>query len=140
MKESALKNYNYDFGNNLVSTFITSFYDAVILYSLAVNETLSDNDSIVNGNDVIKRMWNRTFDGITGKVYINENGDRDADYSLLDMNPLTSRFEVCENVNLSPYMICKKKNKGKGRVESGCTRREFESRQRTNKKIPTVRA
>jgi atrial natriuretic peptide receptor A len=29
-------------------------------------------------------------------VNIDENGDRIADYSLLDMNPETSRFEVSE--------------------------------------------
>lgn len=32
--------------------------------------------------------------GITGDVNIDENGDRIADYSLLDMNPETSKFEV----------------------------------------------
>ncbi|XP_022084678.1 atrial natriuretic peptide receptor 1-like [Acanthaster planci] len=30
-------------------------------------------------------MWNRTFDGISGNVTVNENGDPDADYSLWDM-------------------------------------------------------
>lgn len=34
------------------------------------------------------------FSGITGEVIINENGDRVASYSLLDMNPKTSKFEV----------------------------------------------
>lgn len=32
--------------------------------------------------------------GITGDVNIDENGDRIADYSLLDMDPETSKFEV----------------------------------------------
>ena len=32
--------------------------------------------------------------GITGTVSIDENGDRNADYSLLDMNPETGIFEV----------------------------------------------
>jgi len=32
--------------------------------------------------------------GITGKVSIDENGDRNADYSLLDLNPDTGLFEV----------------------------------------------
>ena len=32
--------------------------------------------------------------GITGKVTIDENGDRDADYSILDLNPDTEKFEV----------------------------------------------
>lgn len=32
--------------------------------------------------------------GITGTVSIDENGDRNADYSLLDLNPKTGEFEV----------------------------------------------
>lgn len=32
--------------------------------------------------------------GVTGNVSINDNGDRDADYALLDMNPETGRFDV----------------------------------------------
>ena len=34
------------------------------------------------------------FVGITGTVSIDDNGDRNADYSLLDMNPTTHKFEV----------------------------------------------
>ena len=35
------------------------------------------------------------FPGITGNVSIDDNGDRNADYSLLDMtDPKTGRFEV----------------------------------------------
>lgn len=34
------------------------------------------------------------FTGITGDVNIDDNGDRIADYSLLDMNPDTLKFEV----------------------------------------------
>jgi len=32
--------------------------------------------------------------GITGNVSIDANGDRNGDYSLLDMNPETGRFQV----------------------------------------------
>lgn len=39
-------------------------------------------------------MWNRSFRGITGNVSIDSNGDRLSDYSLLDMNPNTSHFEI----------------------------------------------
>lgn len=34
------------------------------------------------------------FIGITGNVSIDDNGDRNADYSLLDMNPDTGAFHV----------------------------------------------
>lgn len=32
--------------------------------------------------------------GITGTVSIDANGDRNGDYSLLDLNPVTQKFEV----------------------------------------------
>lgn len=32
--------------------------------------------------------------GITGHVRIDDNGDRDADYSILDLDPITGKFEV----------------------------------------------
>lgn len=32
--------------------------------------------------------------GITGQVRIDDNGDRDADYSISDLDPITGRFEV----------------------------------------------
>lgn len=38
--------------------------------------------------------------GITGDVNIDANGDRIADYSLLDMDPDNGEFKVCKQVNL----------------------------------------
>ena len=32
--------------------------------------------------------------GVTGNVTIDDNGDRNADYSLLDMDPSTGNFKV----------------------------------------------
>ena len=32
--------------------------------------------------------------GIGGMVYINENGDRDADFTLLDEEPVTGEWRV----------------------------------------------
>lgn len=48
----------------------------------------------INGTDMVRRMWNRSFTGITGNVTIDSNGDRISAYSLLDMNPSTGRFEI----------------------------------------------
>ena len=38
--------------------------------------------------------WFNVISGITGNVSINDNGDRDADYALLDMDPETGIFQV----------------------------------------------
>lgn len=40
------------------------------------------------------------FAGITGEVSIDANGDRNGDYSLLDMNKETGLFEVCNMCNI----------------------------------------
>ncbi|XP_046544533.1 atrial natriuretic peptide receptor 1-like isoform X1 [Haliotis rubra] len=88
---------NFTYGEEEVNSFVGAFHDAVILYALALNETLAANISITNGSEITKRMWNRTFEGITGTVSIDQNGDRNADYSLLDLNPDTDTFEVVAN-------------------------------------------
>lgn len=46
-----------------VNSFVGAFHDAVILYALALNETLANNRSITNGTEITHRMWNRTFEG-----------------------------------------------------------------------------
>ena len=43
--------------------------------------------------------------GITGNVSIDSNGDRNADYSLLDLNPETGKFEVGVN-NANNKFVC----------------------------------
>lgn len=37
--------------------------------------------------------------GVTGHVRIDDNGDRDADYSILDLDPITGKFEVVGHYN-----------------------------------------
>ncbi|XP_076164769.1 atrial natriuretic peptide receptor 1 isoform X1 [Ptiloglossa arizonensis] len=99
VKSLAQSKYNFTFGNSSVSTFVTAFYDAVLLYALALKESLPGLPGKVNldGGNLTRRMWGRSFKGITGDVNIDENGDRIADYSLLDMNPETSKFEIVAN-------------------------------------------
>ncbi|XP_025266897.1 atrial natriuretic peptide receptor 1 isoform X2 [Camponotus floridanus] len=96
VKSLAQSKYNFTFGNSSVSTFVTAFYDAVLLYALALKESLPEKPWDVNldGGNLTRRMWGKSFKGITGDVNIDENGDRIADYSLLDMDPETSRFEI----------------------------------------------
>lgn len=63
----AATKYNYTFGKGeVVSTFVAAFYDAVLLYALALNDTLKDavdHGGQLDGAAVIKNMWNRTFQG-----------------------------------------------------------------------------
>jgi len=49
-----------------VNSFVGAFHDAVILYALALNDTLTEGEDPRNGTAVTRRMWNRTF---TGRAY-----------------------------------------------------------------------
>lgn len=92
LKDLAAKNYNFTFPDSqTVSTFVTAYYDAVLLYAYALNDTLRADPTALykpmNGTRLTHLMWNRSFKGITGNVIIDKNGDRISDYSLLDMHP-----------------------------------------------------
>ncbi|XP_033638736.1 atrial natriuretic peptide receptor 1-like [Asterias rubens] len=74
------------------------FHDALILYSLAINETLHEGGDIRDGGALVQKMWDRTFEGIGGKVYVTANGSREAIFSLWDMtDEETGAFEVVAN-------------------------------------------
>jgi len=45
------------------------------------------------------------FTGITGTVSIDANGDRNGDYSLLDMNPKTGQFQVSASLKFNTQML-----------------------------------
>lgn len=102
VKDLAKSKYNFTFQEDgAVSTIVTAFYDSVLLFSHALNKTIDGNeealDRPINGTDIVERMKGYHFKGITGDVYMNENGDRESDYSLLDMNPNTGKFEIVAN-------------------------------------------
>ena len=65
IKELAKNEYNFTFGNGSVSTFVTAFYDAVLLYALALNESLPDTPGEISldGISLTRRMWSRSFKG-----------------------------------------------------------------------------
>ncbi|XP_068157470.1 atrial natriuretic peptide receptor 1 isoform X1 [Drosophila tropicalis] len=99
IKAIAAAKYNYTFSDNEpISAFVTSFFDGVLLYANALNDSIREDPTMltqpINGTDMVRRMWNRSFTGITGNVTIDANGDRLSAYSLLDMNPSTGRFEI----------------------------------------------
>ena len=56
-------------------------HDAVLLWAYGVNKTLEQGGSADDGFAVSKNIINTTFDGLTGKVALNENGDRYMDFT-----------------------------------------------------------
>ncbi|KFB35740.1 AGAP008691-PA-like protein [Anopheles sinensis] len=95
VRQLAKTDYNYTFvEDEEVNFFIGAFFDGVYLLGMALNDTLNEGGDIRDGTAITKKMWGRDFEGITGHVRIDDNGDRDADYSILDLDPITGRFEV----------------------------------------------
>lgn len=58
------------------------------MYASALNSTLAAGENPFDGFNSSRRLWNHTFtSGVHGDIYINEEGDREADYSLNDFDP-----------------------------------------------------
>ncbi|KPJ10473.1 Atrial natriuretic peptide receptor 1 [Papilio machaon] len=95
VRTRAKDHYDYSFSDGEeVNFFIGAFYDGVYLLGMALNETLTEGGDIRDGRNITRRMWGRDFHGITGHVRIDPVGDRDADYAILDLDPVTGKFEV----------------------------------------------
>lgn len=71
-----------------VNMFVEGFHDAIILYALALHELVKSGFSQKDGEKVVQRMWNRTYEGIAGQVSIDGNGDRYGDFSVIGMTDL----------------------------------------------------
>ncbi|XP_047491590.1 atrial natriuretic peptide receptor 3-like [Penaeus chinensis] len=99
VKEMALEKFEFEY-EDTVNPFVSSFFDAVLIYAAALNETLRLNGSITDGEDIVNNIRNKTFDFNKLLPWEHENitidavGDRKADYSLMDMNPETGVFEL----------------------------------------------
>ncbi|XP_045198693.2 atrial natriuretic peptide receptor 1-like isoform X2 [Mercenaria mercenaria] len=95
IKRRAYTEYNYTWKEgHEVMVYTYGMYDSFIVYLYALNETLADNGDPRDGKTIVNRIWNRTFPGIGGPFYINDNGDRVVDYSILDLHPETGDFYV----------------------------------------------
>jgi ABC-type branched-subunit amino acid transport system substrate-binding protein len=54
------------------NSYAANLYDAVILFALAAGEHL---DELSNGALIVAAMRNLSFDGMTGRVQIDQSGD-----------------------------------------------------------------
>lgn len=99
VKYLALNEYNFKYNEQMVNYFTASFHDSVLLLCKSLRENLPfflRNISIADiRRMILKSMKNVTFSGISGNVTIDIEGDRIADYALLDQtDPKTGLFEV----------------------------------------------
>ncbi|KAM8960288.1 atrial natriuretic peptide receptor 3 isoform 2-T2 [Pelodytes ibericus] len=100
--------------DDYVNMFVEGFHDAIVLYSLAFHDLLKNGLSKKDGDKLVHRMWNRTYEGIAGPVSIDANGDRYGDFSVIAMTDpeagsqevigdyygLRGHFEMRSNVKL----------------------------------------
>ncbi|PVD38420.1 hypothetical protein C0Q70_01035 [Pomacea canaliculata] len=76
-----------------ISIFGAYLYDAVQVYARALHEVLISGGDIRNGTDIFNRIKDRTFQGIQGhEVYIDENGDAEANFTVLALRPDTGIY------------------------------------------------
>ncbi|XP_055479383.1 atrial natriuretic peptide receptor 1 isoform X2 [Psammomys obesus] len=99
LKLLAGKQFNFTVEDGLENIIPASFHDGLLLYVQAVNETLAQGGTVTDGENITQRMWNRSFQGVTGHLKIDSNGDRETDFSLWDMDPETGAFRVVLNYN-----------------------------------------
>ncbi|XP_025088185.1 guanylate cyclase 32E-like [Pomacea canaliculata] len=63
------------------------------VYARALHEVLISGGDIRNGTDIFNRIKDRTFQGIQGhEVYIDENGDAEANFTVLALRPDTGIY------------------------------------------------
>ena len=62
-------------------------YDTVLLWAFAVNETLVEGGAPNDGEKVINKTFNYTFQGVTDTVFIDYKGDRRIDNRLSIVQP-----------------------------------------------------
>nr|XP_061807359.1 guanylate cyclase 2G-like [Nerophis lumbriciformis] len=71
-----------------VSTYSTYLHDAVLLYAMALKEILKDGKDPRDGRQVLQKMKNKNsirFYGASGLVHFDEDGERNLDYSIYDL-------------------------------------------------------
>ena len=80
--------FNTSFTTKDVNIILAGFHDSVIMYSQAVTDVILSGEDPCDGFQVTHRLWNRTFANLlSGNIFINENGDKETDYTLKDFNP-----------------------------------------------------
>ncbi|XP_047455316.1 atrial natriuretic peptide receptor 1-like isoform X2 [Mugil cephalus] len=107
LKTDAKTMFNYTIQDSLMNIIAGGFYDGVMLYTHALNETMAEFGGVQPpAIEVTKRMWNRTFHGVTGVVHLDENGDRETDFALWDMMDTNSSvFQIVLVYNSSEEQL-----------------------------------
>ena len=67
---------------------------------MALSETIRKGQNDSSGKEVVSNMKGKVFSGVSGNLVLDENGDREPDYWITDMDPTTGIFvKIAEVLN-----------------------------------------
>nr|XP_006814972.1 PREDICTED: atrial natriuretic peptide receptor 1-like [Saccoglossus kowalevskii] len=76
-------------GVNSISTYL---YDATLLYAYTLHRVRINGGDPYDGRNFFKEMQQVDFQGLTGRITIDENGDRNQDFWLLNFDAINGIF------------------------------------------------
>ncbi|XP_032357621.1 guanylate cyclase 2G [Etheostoma spectabile] len=71
-----------------VSPYSAYLHDAVLLYAMGLKEVLKDGENPHDGRQLLQRLKNKSkirFNGASGLVHFDNEGERNVDYSVYDL-------------------------------------------------------
>ncbi|TKS89508.1 Guanylate cyclase 2G [Collichthys lucidus] len=71
-----------------ISPYSAYLHDAVLLYAMALKEVLKDGKDPHDGRQLLQRLKNKNgirFNGASGLVHFDDEGERNVDYSIYDL-------------------------------------------------------
>ncbi|XP_040276575.1 atrial natriuretic peptide receptor 2 [Bufo bufo] len=87
--------FNVELNYTLMNLIAGCFYDGVLLYAHALNETLQEGGSPKDGIRIVQKIQERSMHGITGTVSMDKSNDRNTDFDLWTMaDQETGHFEM----------------------------------------------
>ncbi|XP_028604022.1 atrial natriuretic peptide receptor 2 [Podarcis muralis] len=91
----ARRESNVELNDSLKNLVAGCFHDGLLLYAMALNETLQEGGTKRNTSRILEKMKGRKFQGVTGTVSMDDNNDRDTDFNLWAMADVESgKFQV----------------------------------------------
>uniref|UniRef100_A0A670JR34 Guanylate cyclase n=1 Tax=Podarcis muralis TaxID=64176 RepID=A0A670JR34_PODMU len=86
----ARRESNVELNDSLKNLVAGCFHDGLLLYAMALNETLQEGGTKRNTSRILEKMKGRKFQGVTGTVSMDDNNDRDTDFNLWAMADVES--------------------------------------------------
>lgn len=62
--EKSRNEFNTSFDKADANIILAAFHDSVLLYGMALTETLLSGQNPMNGHSITRRLWNRSFPGL----------------------------------------------------------------------------